>query len=241
MKKFLSFILAAATLAFVPLAFATSLEETYPPFRADMAAGAAYTIDARALHPTQFALGFREVRHKAKAISQKDAAALVVYLKKKNVPVVIGPGGVPYLTDGHHTMRALLDSTQPDKTAYGHIIANWSDLTPDAFWAKMRATNHTYLNDAEGRGPQDPATLPATLLDMQSNRYRGLSWAVLEAGGFTERKDVYFQEFFWADFFRGKVMWDDTDDADFARAVAAAVKLAHSPAAAHLPGYKPAQ
>lgn len=148
--------------------------EVYVPFRADLPAGTAYTIDARALHPTQFALGFREVRHKAAIISRKDAAGLVAYLKRKNVPVVIGPGGVPYLTDGHHTMRALLESTQTD---YGHIIANWSDLPFDAFWARMRATNSTYLNDAEGRGPLDPALLPDSLLAMQSNRYRGLGWA----------------------------------------------------------------
>jgi len=238
MKNFLRLLLTTATLAFAAPTFATSLEETYVPFRPDLPAGAAYTIDARALHPTQFALGFREVRHKAKAISQKDAAALIVYLKKKNVPVVIGPDGVPYMTDGHHTMRALIESSQPDKTTYGHIIANWSDLAPAAFWEKMHATNNTYLNDAEGRGPQDPATLPDNLLAMQSNPYRGLGWAVLEAGGFTERKDVYFQEFFWADFFRGKITWDDTNDADFHRAVAEAVKLARSPAAAHLPGYR---
>lgn len=212
--------------------------EVYVPFRADLPAGTAYTIDARALHPTQFALGFREVRHKAAIISRKDAADLVAYLKKKDVPVVIGPGGIPFLTDGHHTMRALLESTQPDKTTYGHIIANWSDLAPAAFWEKMRAAHNTYLNDAAGRGPLDPAALPADLFAMQSNLYRGLSWAVLEAGGFTERKDVYFQEFFWADFFRGKITWDDADDVDFQRAVAAAVELAHSPAAAGLPGYR---
>lgn len=233
----MKFLLLLGLVALQSLAFATH-DAAYVPFRADLPAGAAYTIDARALHPTQFALGFREVRHKAEVISQKDAAGLIAYLKKKNVPVVIGPGGVPYMTDGHHTMRALLESTQTDKTTYGHIIANWSDLPPDAFWAKMRATNNTYLNDAEGRGPLDPALLPDSLLAMQSNRYRGLGWAVLEAGGFTERKDVYFQEFFWADFFRGKITWDDNDDADFARAVAEAVKLAHSPAAAGLPGYR---
>ncbi|HLP25853.1 MAG TPA: ParB/Srx family N-terminal domain-containing protein [Acidobacteriota bacterium] len=111
------------------------------PFRADMAAGDAYAIDARRLHPTQFALGWREVVAKRKKIDAKDVVALDAYLRDKDVPVVIGPGGVPFMTDGHHTIRALLESKHADKTVYGHVFANWSALAPDEFWARMRASN----------------------------------------------------------------------------------------------------
>lgn len=210
----------------------------YAPFRADMAAGDAYAIDARRLHPTQFALGWREVVAKREKLDAKDAAALAAYLKDKDVPVVIGPGGVPFMTDGHHTLRALLESTHADKTAYGHVFANWSALTPADFWARMRASNYAYLKDATGRDAA-PEQLPATLLEMQRDPWRGMAWALMEAGAFTELKGVFFQEFRWADFLRAQVKWNDADDADFERALAQARVLTASPAAAQLPGFRP--
>jgi hypothetical protein len=212
--------------------------ETYAPFRADLPAGAAYALDARQLHPTQFAHGWREVVHKTAKIDGMTPAKLAAYLKDKDVPVVIGPGGVPYMTDGHHTLRALIESKAADKTAYGHILANWSGLTPAEFWSRMAASNYAYLKDATGRR-QPPEALPATLLTMQRDPWRGLAWGVMEAGGFKERKDVFFQEFRWADYFRDQVQWDDANDGAFEDAVAAACDLAQAPAAAALPGYRP--
>ena len=200
------------------------------PFRADLPAGAAITIDARQVHPTQFSHGWREVVHKQAKMDAMAADELKAYLIKKDVPVVIGPGGVAYLTDGHHTLRSLLESKHADKTAYGHILANWSDLTPEAFWARMQASNYTYLKDAQGAS-QPPSALPDSLLAMQRDAYRGLAWGVMEARGFHERKDVLFQEFRWADHFRGKVTWDDADDEAFEDAVKAACVLAQRPAA----------
>lgn len=207
------------------------------PFRPDLPAGTAYMIDARALHPTQFSHGWREVIHKQAKMDAMSAVELQAYLIKKDVPIVIGPGGVPYMTDGHHTLRSLLESTQPDKTAYGHVLQNWSDLKPDEFWTRMRANNCAYLKDAQGR-PQPVSALPASLLAMQRDPYRSLAWGVLEAHGFRERKGVFFQEFRWADFFRDKIAWDDADEDAFDDAVKAACVLAQSPAAAHLPGYR---
>lgn len=212
-------------------------EETYVPFRPDLPAGAAYSIDAARLHPTQLCLGWREVVYKRALIEAKSPVERVAYLKDKDVPVVIGPGGVPYLTDGHHTMRALLESKVTDKTTYGHIVANHSALEPAAFWAWMAANNCSYLKDARGEGPQPPAALPPSLLGLQLDPYRGLAWAVMKAGGFHERK-VFFQEFLWADYFRSRVAWDDGDDEAFEDAVKAATVLAQAPAAATLPGYR---
>ncbi len=214
-----------------------SAAETYLAYRADLTEGAAYFIDAGRLHPTQFAVGRREVLAKRETIDEKSAAKLVAYLKKKDVPVVIGPGGVPYMTDGHHTLNGLLRSRQSDKTAYGHILANWSDLAPDAFWARMVEHRYVYLKDATGRGPQDPLTLPDSLFKMKDDPLRSLAWAVQKADGYAERPGVFFQEFLWGDFFRTRVKWDDRDDADFARAVREATTLARDPAAAALPGY----
>ena len=212
--------------------------ETYQPFRPDLPAGAAYALDAAQLHPTQLCLGWREVVYKQKLIEGKTPEERVAYLKDKDVPVVIGPGGVPYLTDGHHTMRALLESNVPDKTMYGHILANWSALAPAVFWEKMAAGNYSYLRNANGEGPQPPSVLPDSLRGLQLDPYRGLAWGVMRAGGFHEQKKTFFQEFRWADYFRDKVKWDDRDDEAFADAVKAATVVAQSPAAAALPGYR---
>jgi hypothetical protein len=41
----------------------------------------------------------------------------------------------------------------------------------------------------------------------------------------------------WAHYFRPLVKWDNSNDADYARAVAEAARFAHEPAASALPGY----
>jgi 3-phytase len=207
------------------------------PFRADLPLGAACTIDARKVRPTQFSHGWREVVFKQARMDAMTPDELKAYLVKKDVPLVIGPGGVAYLTDGHHTLRSLIESRHADKTAYGHILANWAHLAPDDFWARMQASNYTYLYDAQGAS-QPPAALPDSLLTMQRDPYRGLAWGVMEAGGFHERKGVLFQEFRWADYFRDKLIWDDRDDDALEDAVKAACVLAQRPAAAALPGYR---
>ena len=229
----------SGVLSLLVLSCAVRAADDYQPFRADLAAGSAYSIDARRLHPTQFSLGLREVAAKTAVIDAKDAAALETYLKKKDAPVVIGPGGVPYLTDGHHTLRALIESRQPDKTAFGHVLANWSELDAGAFWTRMADRHFVYPKDNAGR-PAEAVMLPETLLKMQHDRWRGLAWAVMVAGGFEEKKGWFFQEFAWADYFRGRVSWDEGNDAEFARAVGVAVELARSPEAAGLPGWKAA-
>lgn len=233
MRKTLSLLLVFAGLL-LPGARAA---HAYAPFRPDLPAGAACTIDAARLHPTQLSLGWREVVYKRQLLETKSSADLAAYLKDKDTPVVIGPGGVPYLTDGHHTLRALLESNLADKTAYGHVLANWSDLAPEAFWARMAEKNYSYLKDAAGK-MQPPAALPASLRELQLDPYRGLAWAVMKEGGFHEQKQVFFQEFRWADYFRDKVRWDDADDEAFDDAIKVAMVAAQSPAAATLPGYR---
>jgi hypothetical protein len=231
-RRFLGLALAALV---VP-SLALRAETDYRPFAPTMVAGDRYMIAAEALHPTQPAVGFREVAYKKAGFDRATAAEAVATLKKKNVPVVIGPGGHPFMTDGHHTIRALLESRQAEKTVYGTVLANWSTLPPAEFWAKMTSSNYAYLVDGLGR-PLDYARLPASLREVQSDVYRGLAWAVMKKGGFAEREGVYFQEFFWGEYFRPRLKWNDADEADFQRALAEALKLAHAPEASKLPGY----
>jgi hypothetical protein len=209
------------------------------PYAPDMRAGDHFMIDAERLHPTQPSLSFREVDWRTgilNGMSQEQVAANV----RTNPPqVIIGPGGVAYLTDAHHTMRAILDSKHADKRVCGVIVQNWSDLSEDAFWARMQATHNVYLRDGQDQRIT-PAQLPASLRDSQSDPYRGLTWMVGSRGGFTARSDVFFQEFYWGEYFRKHIRWNDADEAEFEDAVQRALKLAHEPDASELPGYIPA-
>ena len=229
---------------FLPLAvagawvFPRGEADEYRPFSASMVAGDHFAIDANKLHPTQMTVSFREVARKAKRLQKMPPANVISVFKQKTLPVVIGPGGIAYLTDRHHTARALIDSEIVDKTAYGQVIANWSQMQPAEFWEKMRQSNYVLLVDSL-QNPIDPAALPNSLRECSNGPYRGLVWAVEQAGGITERDDLYFQEFAWVVYFRPLIQWDDADNADFKRAVNVAMKLAHDPAASNLPGYSP--
>ena len=229
---------------FLPLAIAAAFllpreVDEYREFSSSMVAGDHFTIDANKLHPTQMTVSFREVAHKAKKFHNMSPEMVTSVFKKKTLPVVIGPGGIPYLTDRHHTARALIESKAADKTAYGEVIANWSQMEPAEFWEKMRQSNYVLLVDSL-QNPIEPTSLPNSLSECSNGPYRGLVWAVEQAGGIAERDDVYFQEFAWVIYFRPLLQWDDADDEDFKRAVKEAMKLAHDPAAANLPGYSPA-
>src|ERR1700761_2631944 len=73
---------------------------------------ALYTVPVDSLAPTQMNEGFTEVDKKASGFDivppsqQETTASLLGDIE----PVVIGPGGKLYLTDGHHTFTALEDS-----------------------------------------------------------------------------------------------------------------------------------
>jgi hypothetical protein len=232
-------LLATACAATRPSMTTQMADDGCLPYAPDMRAGDHFMIDAERLHPTQPSLSFREVDWRTgilNGMSQEQVAANV----RTNPPqVIIGPGGVAYLTDAHHTMRAILDSKHADKRVCGVIVQNWSDLSEHAFWARMQATHNVYLRDGQDQRIT-PAQLPASLRDSQSDPYRGLTWMVGSRGGFTARSDVFFQEFYWGEYFRKHIRWNDADEAEFEDAVQRALKLAHEPDASELPGYIPA-
>ena len=60
-----------------------------------------------ALHPTQQNVGLLQVEDDQAKLAGKKPKALERYLRKKEIPVVIGPGGRFYLTDRHHLSSAL--------------------------------------------------------------------------------------------------------------------------------------
>jgi hypothetical protein len=238
----------------------------YQPLSNASKSGDYVYVDARRVHPTQFCLGYREVAFKAEMFSKLAAdktshdpkASTYPYLAKKDVPIIIGPDGTPYLTDGHHTLAALLRSTQPDKTAFGHIVANFYGRPDADFRAYMLdpKNNVAYLYGPNGNGLLNaPAALafdklPVTVLSedpsqrMANDFYRSLGWAMKDvsynskAADDSPENDLFenFIEFRWGDLLRDKVTWNDASDDSFYLAAANADALAHSESTTDLSG-----
>ncbi len=148
---------------------------------------ALYIVPVDSLAPTQMNEGFAEVDKKATGfdILQPSQQETTASLLGDIEPVVIGPGGKLYLTDGHHTFTALEDSAYGSSNlpVYVNVIANFSGDTTAQFWAQMQADNFLLpLNDGV---PQlvDTATgspIPTTLTGLTSDVYRGLEYSILK-------------------------------------------------------------
>jgi hypothetical protein len=184
------------------------------------------------LRPTQLTVGYREVAAKRAAWDAMNKAARKVFLEGHVVPVVLGPSRRRYVVDHHHLARALADDGQ--NTVLVGQLADFSVLSKPEFWLVMQHRRWVYPFDADGeRQPFD--ALPRTIAQLVDDPWRSLAAAVRDAGGFAKENEP-FAEFLWADFLRRRL-----DAAllagDFAKAVTAALKLAHTEAASHLPGW----
>lgn len=184
-------------------------------------------------HPTQFAVGFLEVQKKVAKLKNMDGHDFEKYLRKHPAPVVVGPGGKLYITDGHHLGRALFEMGREDMS--GEIIADFSDFTTEEFWTRMKASGWLFLYDENGLGPLDPSLLPETMSGLHDDAYRSLASAVRGAGGY-DSTGVYYADNIWANFFRSRIKLDGTN-AGFRRAVHEAARLAKTAEAKGLPGY----
>jgi len=263
----------------------------YVGFRTDLAGGT-YTyvdIDPTAGSPvraTQRCLGYREVDYKSivpatltfSNVPPSTNAGVITYdysaftaktttigfWVDKDVPMLIGPDGLCYITDGHHTTAGLLASSPvrqllpgKNRLILGHIVANFYDPNvgaqpvTDAWWTARQAENNALLYGPDGDQltlPGEPnyanlqpilpsvlamPTTPSTLTTngvtaMTPSTYRGLTWALADgiiqsASDSTGKKivgykksapgssvDINFVEFFWADYMRHRIVWDDT-------------------------------
>jgi hypothetical protein len=178
----------------------------------------------------------REVRMRAEKVRAMKPKKLASYLDEHLGKIVIGPGGVPYLVDRHHLARVLLE-TGASPVLYAQVVENCAALDAAAFWQRAQQKGWVYFFDERGRGPLEPAALPRRIADLRDDPYRSLAWMMRERGVVSEAGEIPFAEFQWANFFRTRIIFDDTD-AGFAHAVEAAIPLARSPAAKDLPGYR---
>ncbi len=155
-----------------------------------------------------------------------------------------------YLTDGHHTLAALIGSTQKDKTALGHVVANFYGKPQADFVAFMTdpKNNDAYLYGPTGNGLLNrPGAMGFEMLPtkvfsessagrMENDDYRSLGWAMKDSGyssivDATHGEDELlenFIEFRWADLLRGKIVWNNASDDSFYIASQNADVLAHS-------------
>jgi hypothetical protein len=234
--------------ALLATAFVSQPAEAKDTCNAQSQKGDLCLCELSALHPTQKSVGMAEVRTKVEKlrgeIQRRGQQDFLRYLWKHNKeePVVIGPGGIFYITDHHHLARALSD-VGVSKT-YCAIVDNLSGATSDVFWKHMEDNNEVYLKDQEGN-LITPNDLPASVKDLSNDPFRSLAGAVRKSCGFEKGDEGSsgedYLEFRWADYLR--THWAQTKiavkdiDANFEGAARAALQLAAKADAANLPGY----
>ena len=144
-----------------------------------------YAVPVDQLQPTQMNEGFTEVDAKTNGFDITQPSQLQASLLGDIEPVVIGPGGTLYLTDGHHTFTALENSgygsTNP--VVYVNVIANYSSDTTAQFWAQMQSSD--LLLPLNNGVPQTVNTatgspIPTTLQGLTQDAYRGLEYSILK-------------------------------------------------------------
>ena len=146
---------------------------------------ALFEVPVDSLRSTQINEGFTEVGKKATGFDLLTPSQLQANLLTDIEPVVIGPGGQLFLTDGHHTFTALEDSIYgpSNPNVFVNVIANYSNLTTAQFFAMMQSQNlllplnngvPVSVNLATG------APFPTSLTGLTEDPYRGLEDSILK-------------------------------------------------------------
>ena len=116
--------------------------------------------------------------------------------------VVIGPQGVLYLTDGHHTLTSFQENSGPDVHVRLRVLGNLSGLSEADFWSAMQANRWTWLRDVNGDAIT-PAQLPSNvgLSNFEDDRFRSILYFARDIG-YSADGAVPFQEFYWGTWLR---------------------------------------
>lgn len=184
------------------------------------------------LRPTQMTVGRREVEAKRQAWRERAQRDGREFLGRHMIPVLLGPKARRYVIDHHHLACALLAEGVVHVAV--NTVADLSALSRTEFWVFCDNRGWCHPFDAEGkRRPYDD--IPKTLGDLADDPFRSLAGELRRAGGFAKQLTP-FEEFTWADFLRRRIAPRLVRD-DFDAAMAEALKLAHSSAASHLPGW----
>jgi hypothetical protein len=204
------------------------------PYSSALPAGTKCYVEVQSLHPTQFAVGYREIERRTEKLIEKSDKKILEYMKHHAAKIVVGPNGEPYIVDSHH-LACIIVRIGKSKTIYAVVEANLGNLPVDSFWNEMVKMKWAYLYDENGRGPLDPKNLPKTIKDLKDDPFRSLAWEVRERGGFKKTDDP-FAEFQWADFFRNKISLKGANE-NMDQLIYDAMELCHTSSASKLPGY----
>jgi len=192
------------------------------------AQGLCVTGKLLSLRPTQFAVGIREVCEKRKKLEARATP------RARWLSVVLGPGGEPYLHDGHHYAIALC--RMGIKRAGLVIADDLSHLDPGTFWLTM--ARRSWARPIDGMGVHRPFEhMPASILSMEDDPFRSLAGALRRLGHYVKTSSPY-TDFVWADFLRWRIARSHVDS-DFEAAMDEAVRLIHTDVEAQqLPGWQ---
>jgi hypothetical protein len=194
--------------------------------------GQVQVITIADLRPTQVTVGMREVAVKRARWRDKDCESAARFMRKKPIPTIRGPGRRHYMIDGHHLARALTEECV--KRWFTIVVADYSRLHEATFWAALECQSWSHPFDDAGRRV-DYRKLPDSISDLVDDPYRSLAGALKRSGIYRKDK-APFSEFRWANFLRGRIE-RRVVDADFDRALRAAIELATGADAMALPGW----
>ena len=198
------------------------------------------------LRPGQMSVGLVEVQEFADGIRRLSPAERDAYPSRHRTSVVVAPDGTPYVIDGHHHARAMLDAGIT--TGRCQVVESFAGGDPAAFRAYMTDPVRPLvrLRDQEGRDGADGRTyalddLPAGLAKLPDDPYRTLAWLVLRRCGIDPGREE-FADFRYADYLRQRVPevrgLVSGSPADRETAVARAREVLTGSAGNGLPGYK---
>ena len=192
-----------------------------------------HEVEIHRLRPTQITVGMIEVHDKRAKLAAMNKGDQRDFMQAHPIPAVWGPDGKLYITDHHHLGRAASEAGVD--TGFFLVEDDYSKLPIAQFWPTMMAAKWAHPIDQHGQ-PRSFAEIPDHLEKLIDDPYRSLAGYVRDAGGY-DKTPTAFAEFLWADFFRPRVPIGPSPP-DFHQSVDEATKLASSPQAAHLPGYK---
>lgn len=120
---------------------------------------------------------------------------------------VVGPRGVLYLTDGHHTLTSFFEAPNgggADVKVPVVMKGNFMDQNNATFWRGMRANKTVWLKLPDGRAITPP-DLPQQLglgNGLQDDPYRALLYFTRDIGYAQPVNSTEFLEFYWSEWLR---------------------------------------
>eukprot|EP00009_Paramoeba_aestuarina_P002954 CAMPEP_0201506664 /NCGR_PEP_ID=MMETSP0161_2-20130828/550_1 /ASSEMBLY_ACC=CAM_ASM_000251 /TAXON_ID=180227 /ORGANISM="Neoparamoeba aestuarina, Strain SoJaBio B1-5/56/2" /LENGTH=367 /DNA_ID=CAMNT_0047900827 /DNA_START=139 /DNA_END=1242 /DNA_ORIENTATION=+ len=229
----------------------------YPPCGAELHMGDLCWYPILGLHPTQYSVGFEEIRCKDEELYAFTEDELDHYLAKKIVPVVLGPDNVPYMLDRHHTSSVVL-FTERSTVMLVQVKEDWSQYSSSVFWQKMIENKWVYLFNPQQTFEQPPQYIPPHVSGLLDDPYRSLAYFARKCGAFGDTGIPYL-EYAWAAYYRTKIepnveipdndycnvyeydtelCWPERDQNEWVIAsLPLAVNLSFSEEAMNIPGY----